>query len=76
MIKVNNKIGEKYLFNRYKYYIERQMAYKNSGAVNHWEVINELQVLLNELFNYDFPHANGEYYAIRDEEIVYEYKYE
>ena len=64
---------EEKLFERYKHYVEKQKEYKFS---HNWYVIEELQLLLNELFNYDFPHANGKYYAIKNEEIVYEYKYE
>jgi len=65
---------EEKLFERYKYYVERQIKY--SKLDYHWETIGELQLLLNELFNYDFPYANGKYYAIKNEEIVYEHIYE
>ena len=61
---------EEYLFRRYKYYVEKQIKHK--FAPNSY-VILELQLMLNELFNYDFPHANGKYYAIKDEKIVYVY---
>ena len=64
---------EEKLFERYKYYVEKQIRNK---FVHNWYVIEELQMLLNELFNYDFPHANGKYYAIKNEVIVYEYRYE
>ena len=68
---------EEKLFKRYKLYVERQIALISyCGVASHWEVIQELETLLNELFNYDFPHANGKYYAIKNEEIVYEYKYD
>ena len=68
---------EEYLFERYKYWVKRQIGAKSlSGTINHLEVIEELEKALNELFNYDFPHANGKYYAIKNEEIVYEYVYD
>ncbi len=67
---------EEKLFERYKYYVSKQIKLGHNTIVNHWGVLLELQKLLNELFNYDFPHANGKYFAIKNEEIVYKYKYE
>jgi len=64
---------EEHLFDRYKYWAKRQQSLLSSGVISHWEVIEELEKLLNELFDYDFPHANGKYYAIKNEEIVFEY---
>ena len=67
---------EERLFERYRYYVGRQIQYKNSGVVYHWEVIGELEMLLDELFSYNFPYNRGKYYAIKDGKIVYEYVYE
>ena len=64
---------EEYLFERYKHCVNWKMKYKYSA---HWCTVEELEKALNELFNYDFPHANGKYYAIKNEKIVYEYVYE
>ena len=64
---------EEQLFNRYKYWVKRQQSLIGSGVTSHWEVIEELEKLLNELFNYDFPYNEKHYYAIKNEKIVYEY---
>lgn len=65
---------EEKLFERYKYWVKRQNSLLSGGTIDHWEVIEELEILLNKLFNYDFPHNEGKYYAIKNEEIVYKYK--
>ena len=64
---------EKYLFKRYKDFVRRQLLLTKSSVISHWEVIQELEVILNTFFEYDFPYTNNHYMAIKNEKTVYEY---
>lgn len=64
---------EKYIFDRYKCYVKRHLLFRESGVVNHWEVIQDLQIILNTFFEYDFPYDNGHYIVIKNEKTIYEY---
>lgn len=64
---------EKWLFDRYKYWMKRQMSMVKSGVTSHWEVIEEIERILIELYDYDFPFCNGHGLAIKNGKKIFEY---
>jgi len=62
---------EKYLFERYKYYVQKALLIKGMG---NWIAVQEFEKMLNEFFDYDFPYVDNHYMAIKNEKTIYEYK--
>lgn len=74
--KLNDKEIEKYLFDKYKYYVKKYIDKENICIGNNayiWRMINEYQEILNECFHYDFPYHNDHYQVIKNNKTVYEY---
>lgn len=61
---------EKYLFGRYKYYVQKALSIKGMG---NWIAVQEFEKILNEFFEYDFSYVDNHYMVIKNEKQIYDY---